>query len=519
MSRRSPNEMSVLVPPNLGPLAPSDPRRLGPYLVIGRIGQGGTGTVFAAVDPMGGDDPLAAVKALHSPELDDPRTRGLLHTRLEALAAVDGRVYVPPVRFDADGAPPWLAMPYVSGIPLAAYIRRRGPMGPGRLLALAAGLAEGLLALHRRQVPHGDIKPGNVIIGSKGPRILDCALPGDDEVLRRTAGAWLSPERHQGAPPSPGADVFAWGAVLAFAATGKLPFGLGEPEVLARRVQTEEPVLDGVPRELLPLVSRALAKDPAERPTIRELIGSAIAAWEQTVAEDGEGAEQAGVRGTAVTKVLSREWQGVVEPARLPRMITLDDGAVRRPGRVPLLVGGAAIVVALLGGGAWAGMQVLNGGEEPAPRPSESPSAPVETQEGPRTATVRFDPTEQEDPQDGPWVFTRVEQADPGAEPPEGGAIRPEDWDTYWVPAEGAEPETAVIPEDAEVYCANYCTPGPGWIEEGRGTYEATGAEFTEYLSWGRVVIAEVEFAEGGGEGDEPEIVRITELYPQPLEG
>ncbi|WP_026124241.1 serine/threonine-protein kinase [Nocardiopsis baichengensis] len=519
MSRRSPNEMSVLVPPNLGPASPSDPRRLGPYLVIGRIGSGGTGTVFAAVDPMGGDDPLAAVKVLHSPGLDDPRARAQLRSRLEALAAVDGRVYVPPVRFDTEAAPPWLAMPYVSGIPMAAYIRRRGPMGPGRLLALAAGLAEGLMALHRNGVPHGDIKPGNVLIGSRGPRILDCALPGDDEVLRRTAGAWIAPERHQGAPPSPAADVYSWGMVLAFAATGRLPFGHGEPEVLARRVLTEEPELEGVPRELLPLVERALAKDPAERPSIRELIGSAIAAWEQGAAEEQAAASAAaGVRGTAVTKVLSREWQGVVEPARLPRVIRLDDGAVRRPGRVPLLIGGAAVALALVGGGAWVAAEVVGGGAEPPPEPSPEPSEPVETEEGPRTATVRFDPTLQEDPQDGPWVFTPVEEADADAPPPEGGMLAPDDWSSYWRRAEGAEPQTAVIPDDAEVYCAHYCQPGDGWIEDGRGTYETDGAHFTDYLSWGRVVIAEVEFDEGTGEG-EPEIVRITELYPQPLEG
>ncbi|WP_026120641.1 protein kinase domain-containing protein [Nocardiopsis potens] len=510
MSRRSQHEMSVLVPPNMGGLSPEDPRRIGPYLVIGRIGGGGTGTVYAAVDPMGGEDPLAAVKVLTSPVLADPGRRAQLRERLQAVAGADGRIFVPPARHDADADPPWLAMPYISGIPLAAYIRRRGPMGSGRLLALAAGLAEGLLALHRHGVAHGDLKPGCVLIGANGPRILDCALPGDEEHLRRTAGAWLSPERHRGAEPSPASDVFSWGAVMAFAATGRLPFGLGEPEELARRVQEEEPVLDGAPASLVPLLERTLDKDPGRRPSVRELMGAAIAVWEE---EDRSEAAN-GVKGTAITKVLSREWQGVVEPARLPRVIHLEEGGVRRRGRTPLLVGAAALALALVGGGAWAALSALGGGTAPpeeaggaSPSPSASPSA-----EEPRVETVRFDPTAQRNPVDGPWAFTPVQRVE-GMEPPEGVLLSPDTWSGYWTDAEG-EPEEAVIAENAEVLCANFCRPGPGHIEDGRGTYEMTGRDFIDYLGWGRVVIAEVEIAPG--EGGDPEITRITELFPDP---
>jgi hypothetical protein len=508
MSRRSQHEISVLVPPNLVPLTAADPERVGPYLLIGRLGSGGTGTTYAGVHPTTQGDPLVAVKVLRSPLLESPEARAELNRRLTALAAVDGRVYVPPLAFDTAAAPPWLAMEYASGIPLAQFARQHGALGAGRLAALAAGLAEGLSALHVRRVPHGDLKPDNVLLGARGPRILDCALPGDDEHLRRSAAAWLSPERHAGAPPAPAADIFAWGAVMAFASTGRLPFGLGEPAELAARVAEADPDLDGVPEELLPLVRRALAKDPADRPSVRELLGSTIAAWEASGSASADG-----VKGTAVTLVLSREWQGVVEPVRLPRVIQLHDGRARGRGRLPLIAGGGVLAAALLGGGVWAvantlGDAVGEAEDQATATPSAAPTAE------PGTAVVRFVPAEQPAPVEGPWVYTAVERAE--ATPEADGLLTPEDWSAQWTDA--GEEREAVIAPDAEVLCAQFCVPGPGHIDGERGTYEVRGQDFIDYLDWGNVVIAEVEFAEAdGGEGPR-EIVRITELFPAPPE-
>lgn len=510
MSRRSQREISVLVPPNLLQRTSGDPRRVGPYLVIGRLGSGGTGTAYAAVNPTTKGDPLVAVKVLNSPHLEDPDTRTVLHQRLAVLSNTDGRCYVPPIDFDTATTPPWLAMSYVSGVPLAQYARRHGAMGPGRLIALAAGLAEGISALHAMKVAHGDLKPSNILLSSTGPRILDCALPGDDEHLRRSAAGWLSPERHQGDAPSPAADIFAWGAILAFASTGRLPFGLGEPHVLAERVSTADPDLDGVPAELLPVVRRALAKDPDDRPSVREALGAAIAAWETI--SDGD---TAAVQGTAVTRVLSREWQGIVEPDRLPRVIQLHDSPPRRAMRVPLIAGGAALAVALIGGGGWAALTALSGnggsGADAEAPASSSPAAPKAAE---KTAVVRFDPAEQENPVDGPWIYTRVEKG--ASAPPSEGTLSPQDWSARWKDADGGASEEAVITTDPEVFCAQFCVPGPGHIEDDRGTYEVTGQDFIDYLSWGQVVIAEVEFAEGGGNGEPREITRITELFPAP---
>ncbi|GAA2016398.1 hypothetical protein GCM10009799_50700 [Nocardiopsis rhodophaea] len=511
MSRRSQREISVLVPPNLLPLSRGEPRRLGPYLVIGRIGSGGTGSVYAAVNPAVTDDPLVAVKALTSSHLKDDATRELLHQRLEALSHVDGRCYVPPIAFDAFASPPWLAMGYVSGIPLAQYVRRRGALGPGRIVALAAGLAEGLSALHTANVAHGDLKPSNVLLGTGGPRILDCALPGDDAHLRSAAATWLSPERHAGDPPSPAADVFAWGGVMTFASTGRLPFGLAEPHIVAARVANEEPDLTGVPAALLPLVGRALAKDPAERPTVRELIGGSIAAWEEsdTHAEQDERP----VPGTAVTRVLTREWQGVIEPARLPRVVTLQEGPDLRIRKTVFAAVGAAVALAVIGGGLWAANSALSGGGRQEAAPAAASPTP-EREQG--TTVARFDPTLQDNPVDGPWVYVEVEREDDdtGGDP---GFLTPRDWSAQWDETT-SERLTAVIDPEAEVLCARFCQPGPGHIEDGRGTYEMTGQEFIDYLGWGDLVIAEVEFAEKRDEDGQRRIVKITELFPQPLD-
>ncbi|MBX9387154.1 protein kinase [Streptomonospora nanhaiensis] len=518
MSPSAEREISVLVPPDLAPLAPGDPSSVGPYLVIGRIGAGATGTVFAAVDPRTTGEPLTAVKVLHPWAVEDEPTRARLRERLAALAGADGRCYVPPAVFDAEAAQPWLAMAYVSGVRLDTFIAEHGPLGQGRLIALAATLAEGLSALHRRDLAYGDLKPANVVLCATGPRVLDCALPGHGELLRRTAGPWTAPERLAGGPPSTAADVYSWGALVVFAATGHPPVdgggagdggagGTGGAET--GTPAADSPRLAEVPEELRPIVRRALAADPAARPSVRELLGSAIAAWE---AISGAGAPP--VQGTAVTQVLSREWRGIPDPGLLPRVIHLDDGRRRRRGRTGLVAGGAAVGLALIAGGAYAAYAALGGPAAPAPEPGPTASPSADAPAEPGELIVRFDPAEQTGGAEGPWVYTRVEPA-PDAPATPAATIAPEDWSAQWVPvSEDAVGET-VITAETEVLCAQFCVPGPGHIEDDRGTYPVTGPDFVSYLQWGRPVIAELELAEPEGDGP-PEAVRITEVYPTP---
>ena len=518
MSPRSPREISVLVPPDLAPLYPDDPSRIGPYLVLGRLGQGATGTVYAAVDVSSStaDDRLVAVKTLKSPELENPDVFPALEQRLRALSTVDAKRVVTPLAYDADANPPWLSMPYLAGERLSHYITKRGGLSTGKLIALATGLAEGLSVLHARKVSHGSLQPSKILLASHGPHIMECAVAADASRLRGAGATWLSPERYRGGAPSPAADVFAWGAIVAFAGTGRLPFGTGEPEEIAERTARGRFELDGLTKGLKPVVSRTLDPDPARRPSLREVMGAVIAVWQAEQVDEGEEEKPPPGR-DELAKILEREWHGVEPPPRVPEVIRLEGRmAAKRPTRALFLTGTMVLALGLIGSGVWGISRLI------APSPEEEvvtgtaaeepAEEAAEEDEEPTTLVVRFDPQEQEAPEEGPWTYTPVERDD---EPLRGQGIPSHSaWAEQW--DEAGEPGEATISSDAEVLCAKFCA-APDHVfldEEGRGTWELTGADFVDYLSWGPVVIVEVTFDEESMDEDGPrEILQITELF------
>ncbi len=525
MSPRSPREISVLVPPDLAPLYPDDPARIGPYLVLGRLGQGSTGTVFAAVDTASttAGDRLVAVKLLRSPELDAPDVYPALARRLRNLSAVDPHRVVTPLAFDADANPPWLAMPYLAGQRLSHYVTKRGGLGVGKLIALATALAEGLSALHARGVAHGSLRASEVLLESHGPHIMECAVAADSERLRGSGATWLSPERYRGGVATPAADVFAWGAVVAFAGTGRLPFGTGEPEEISQRVASGSYSLDGLPKGLRPVVGRALDPNPDQRPSLREVIGAVIAVWQNEAARSGTGdpgeASSTDSR-EEIGRILEREWHGVEPPPRVPEVIRLE-GRVsnRRPVRTLVVAGVGALAAVLIVGGAWGISQLTGGGTEAGPVADESSEEPEEApsdgEEDPGTLVVRFDPAAQEEPEAGAeervWTYTPVTREDDI--PRNQGIPSHQAWAEQW--EEDGDPAEAVIRPDAEVKCAKFCA-APEHVfldEEARGTWDLTGSDFVGYLSWGPVMIVEITFAEDQ-EGDGPrEVVEVVELF------
>src|SRR5699024_3154760 len=181
------------------------------------------------------DDRLLAVTPVPSLELEVPCKYPALARRLRSLAAIDAAHVVTPLAHDADANPPWVAMPYMAGERLSHYVTKRGGLGSGKTIALAIGLAEGLSVLHARSVSHGALRPSEVMLGPDGPHIMDCAVAPPASRMRGNGATWLSPERYRGSAPSPASDVFAWGAVVAFAGTGRLPFGTGEADEIAER--------------------------------------------------------------------------------------------------------------------------------------------------------------------------------------------------------------------------------------------------------------------------------------------
>ena len=157
-----------------------------------------------------------------------------------------------------------------------------GPLPPRSVLALAAGLAEGLNAIHATGVVHRDLKPANVLLAEDGPRVIDFGISRAVEASALThtglvvgSPGFMSPEQAEGREAGPPSDIFSLGAVLAFAATGQGPFGTGSTPALVYRVVHSLPNLEHLPAEVRPVVERCLAKDPSRRPTAAQLLAGA----------------------------------------------------------------------------------------------------------------------------------------------------------------------------------------------------------------------------------------------------
>jgi serine/threonine protein kinase len=218
----------------------------------------------------------------------------------EAAAArrVNGVFTAGVVDADPDASPAWLATVYVPGVPLGDAVQAHGPRPQGPVLALGAGLAEALEAIHAVDVVHRDLKPSNILLAADGPRVIDFGISaaGEASALTRTGmvvgtPGFMSPEQLTGKPVGSASDVFSLGAVLAFTATGAGPFGTGSAHALSYRVVHEEPELRQLPDVLRALVADCLAREPGRRPTVAALLERLGRAAE------GERAEQAASAG------------------------------------------------------------------------------------------------------------------------------------------------------------------------------------------------------------------------------
>jgi serine/threonine protein kinase len=196
-----------------------------------------------------------------------------------AARRVSGLFTAAVVDADADGPVPWLATAYVPGPSLSDAVRRHGALPAASVLALAAGLAEGLAAIHAAGLIHRDLKPSNVLLAEDGPRVIDFGISRAAEATALThadlvigSPGFMSPEQAEGRETGAPSDVFSFGAVLAFAATGAGPFGAGSTAALVYRVVHGSPDLHQVPAEVRSLAERCLAKDPSQRPTTTELL-------------------------------------------------------------------------------------------------------------------------------------------------------------------------------------------------------------------------------------------------------
>ncbi|MFW6724992.1 protein kinase domain-containing protein [Streptomyces sp. MAR4 CNY-716] len=266
----------------LDPLDDNAPRSIGPYELLAHLGAGGMGEVYVGRDPTGAPERLAAVKTVRAELAGDPAFRRRFHREIRLAGQVGGAHVAGLLGGDADGEPPWLATEYVPGPDLGEAVRRTGPLPEATVRALGAGLAAALRAIHAEGILHRDLKPANVLLAESGTRVIDFGIARARGVTTLTATGrivgtpgFMSPEHIAGSRKvSTASDVFSLGSVLCYAATGRGPFGEGQPAAVLYRIAEEEPDLDEVPAGLRELLTRCLDKDPAGRPTAVDLAAS-----------------------------------------------------------------------------------------------------------------------------------------------------------------------------------------------------------------------------------------------------
>lgn len=248
----------------------------GPYRLLEEIGVGGMGEVYLALDP---DGRTVAVKILHPAVARDAVAR----RRLSREVATMRRVRSPYVAEVLDAGftvrRPYIVTRYVQGRALDVRVRATGPVRGPALTALARGLARALHAVHSAGIVHRDLKPGNVVLVDDLPVVIDFGLAHmlDATRLTRTGTAigtpgYLAPEVLDGERAGPAADVFSWGATVAFAARGRSAYGAGPAQAVFSRVLRGRYDLDGVPAGLRRLVAAALRPDPEARPGTGDLL-------------------------------------------------------------------------------------------------------------------------------------------------------------------------------------------------------------------------------------------------------
>jgi serine/threonine protein kinase len=254
-----------------------DPVTIGPYRLVNRIGEGGMGVVHLALDSQGR---AVALKVLRAHVAADPEARLRLRREVETLRRVQHRRVAGVLDADVDGELPYLVTQFVPGRSLERLVQEDGPLTTPDVVRLGCALAEALQAIHDVGVVHRDVKPPNVVLVDGEPVLIDFGIAHVAEDTRITVAGlvmgtpgYLSPEVSIGEPVAPPTDWWGWGATLAFAATGRNPFGTGPVEVVLDRVRRGTVDLAGVPEPVRTALSAALIVDPGHRPPGAQLVG------------------------------------------------------------------------------------------------------------------------------------------------------------------------------------------------------------------------------------------------------
>ena len=267
------------------PLRPDDPIRIGHYRLTARLGAGGMGVVYLGVAWDGGQ---VAVKVLRPELANDQEFRRRFGREVAALVRVKGVCTVRVIEANSQSSTPFLVTEYAQGPSLSEHIDKYGTVSPDMLYSLATGLAEALTMIHAAGIMHRDLKPSNIILTDAGPKVIDFGIARRQDTPAMTqigmmvgSMGFMAPEQISG-HPGPAADIFAWGVTVAYAASGRSPFGTGNTHSVLYRIMYGQADIAAVPDPVRPLVEAALAKDPQGRPTAQQLLDRLTSAARRT---------------------------------------------------------------------------------------------------------------------------------------------------------------------------------------------------------------------------------------------